>query len=66
MTHSKVPGKRLRRRRTDHVEATSWEARALEQVRPHVRELSGPDPAKAGWETDTISRLGDYFDREEV
>lgn len=43
-----------------------WEARALAQVRPHVRELSGPAAVQAGWETDTITRLEDYFERDEV
>jgi hypothetical protein len=43
-----------------------WEARALAQVRSHVRELSGPVAAQAGWETETITRLEDYFDRGEI
>lgn len=43
-----------------------WEARALARVRPHLKELSGPAAAQAGWETDTITRLEDYFDRGEV
>lgn len=43
-----------------------WEARALAQVRTHVRELSGPAAAQAGWETETITRLEDYFDRGEI
>jgi hypothetical protein len=47
-------------------DALGWEARALAQVRPHVKELSGPAAAQAGWETDTITRLEDYFDRSEV
>ena len=47
-------------------EALGWEARALAQVRPHVKELSGPAAIQAGWETDTITRLEDYFDRGEV
>lgn len=39
-----------------------WEARALARVKPHVRQLSKqahklPD----GWETDTVTRLEDYF-----
>jgi hypothetical protein len=46
--------------------AISWEARALEQVRPHVRRLSGPGSVQAGWETETITRLEDYFDHDEV
>lgn len=56
-------------RATDPVQGTDtvgWEARALAQVRPRVRELSGPSAAQAGWETDTITRLEDYFDRGEV
>lgn len=56
-------------RATDPVPGTDtvgWEARALAQVRPRVRELSGPTAAQAGWETDTITRLEDYFDRDEV
>lgn len=44
----------------------SWEERALASVRPHVRELSGQGPARAGWETDTVTRLEDYFDRDQV
>jgi hypothetical protein len=44
----------------------SWEERALASVRPHVRELSGPAAAQAGWETDTVTRLEDYFDRDQV
>jgi hypothetical protein len=44
----------------------SWEEKALSSVRPHVRELSGPGAAQAGWETDTITRLEDYFDRDQV
>ena len=47
-------------------DALGWEARALAQVRLHVKELAGPEAAQAGWETDTISRLEDYFDRSEV
>jgi hypothetical protein len=43
-----------------------WEARALARVRPHVRQLSGPGGAQAGWETDTITRLEDYFERDQV
>jgi hypothetical protein len=43
-----------------------WEARALAQVRTHVRDLSGPVAAQAGWETETITRLEDYFDRGEI
>jgi hypothetical protein len=43
-----------------------WEARALAQVRTHVRELSGPVAAQAGWETETITRLEDYIDRGEI
>jgi len=48
------------------ADTVGWEARALAQVRPRVRELSGPTAAQAGWETDTITRLEDYFDRGEV
>lgn len=48
------------------TDTVGWEARALAQVRPRVRELSGPGAAQAGWETDTITRLEDYFDRGEV
>lgn len=66
MNDRKDPPKPFGRRRTDHVEATSWEARALAQVRPRLRELAGPDATESGWETDTISRLEDYFDRREV
>ena len=47
-------------------ESQDWEARALARVRSHVRDLSGPAAAQAGWETDTITRLEDYFDRGEV
>ena len=47
-------------------DSLGWEARALARVRPHLRELSGPAAAQAGWETDTITRLEDYFDRGEV
>jgi hypothetical protein len=43
-----------------------WESRVLSRVRPHVRELRGPGAAQAGWETDTLTRLEDYFDRDEV
>jgi hypothetical protein len=66
MNDRKDPPKPYRRRRTDRVEATSWEARALAQVRPRLRELTGPEATESGWETDTISRLEDYFDRREV
>lgn len=38
-----------------------WEARA--RVRSQAREASGPVAAQAGWETETITRLQDYFDR---
>lgn len=48
------------------TDVMGWEARALAQVRPRVRELTGPGAAQAGWETDTITRLEDYFDRGEV
>ena len=39
-----------------------WEARALARVKAHVEQLSKtakklPD----GWETDTVTRLEDYF-----
>jgi hypothetical protein len=47
-------------------QSQDWEARALARVRPHVRDLAGPAAAQAGWETDTITRLEDYFDRGEV
>ena len=47
-------------------ESQDWEARALARVRSHVRDLGGPAAAQAGWETDTITRLEDYFDRGEV
>lgn len=43
-----------------------WEEKALSSVRSHVRELCGPGAAQAGWETDTITRLEDYFDRDQV
>jgi len=43
-----------------------WEARSLARVRSHVRELSGPAAAQAGWETETITRLEDYFDRGDI
>ena len=43
-----------------------WEARALARVRSHVRDLSGPVAAQAGWATETITRLEDYFDRGEI
>jgi hypothetical protein len=48
------------------TDAQGWEARALARVRPHVRELAGPRAPQAGWETETITRLEDYFDRSEV
>jgi len=48
------------------TDTVGWEARALAQVRPRVRELTGPGAAQAGWETDTITRLEDYFDHSEV
>jgi len=44
-------------------DSQGWEARALARVRSHVRDLSGPVAAQAGWETETITRLEDYFDR---
>jgi len=44
-------------------DSQDWEAQALARVRSHVRELSGPVAAQAGWETETITRLEDYFDR---
>jgi hypothetical protein len=44
----------------------SWEEKALSSVRSHVRDLCGPGAAQAGWETDTITRLEDYFDRDQV
>jgi len=47
-------------------DSQGWEARALARVRTHVRDLSGPVAAQAGWETDTITRLEDYFDRGEI
>jgi len=74
MSDTKGPGKR-RPTRTEPAAADAatagsdpigWEARALAQVRSHVRELSGPGAAQAGWETDTITRLEDYFDRGDV
>jgi hypothetical protein len=43
-----------------------WESRVLSRVRQHVRALRGPGAAQAGWETDTLTRLEDYFDRDEV
>lgn len=52
--------------RTPGADTMGWEARALAQIRPHVRELSGPAGVQAGWETDTITRLEDYFDRGDV
>ena len=73
MSPNKDPRRRLPNapvgRATDPVPGTDtvgWEARALAQVRPRVRELTGPGAAQAGWETDTITRLEDYFDRGEV
>jgi len=56
---------RARSQSTDR-DPSGWEAKVLARVRPHVRELSGPGAAQAGWETDTITRLEDYFDRGEV
>ena len=47
-------------------DSQGWEARALARVRSHVRDLSGPVAAQAGWETETITRLEDYFDRGEI
>lgn len=47
-------------------ETLDWESRALAQVRSRVREVGGPGAAQAGWETDTITRLEDYFDRGEI
>jgi hypothetical protein len=44
----------------------SWEEKALSSVRSHVRDLCAPGAAQAGWETDTITRLEDYFDRDQV
>jgi len=48
-------------------EPAGWEARALSRVRPHVRQLTEDDGAHAaGWETETLTRLERYFDRDEV
>jgi hypothetical protein len=48
-------------------EPVSWEARALSRVRPHVRQLAEDAGAHAaGWETETLTRLERYFDRDEV
>ncbi len=48
-------------------EPADWEARALSRVRPHVRRLTEDDGAHAaGWETETLTRLERYFDRDEV
>lgn len=48
------------------AQGADWEARALARIKPHVRQLSKqagklPD----GWETDTVTRLEDYFGHEE-
>jgi hypothetical protein len=51
---------------TPGTRTLSWEEKALSSVRSHVRELSGPGAAQAGWETDTITRLEDYFDLDQV
>ncbi len=48
-------------------ETADWEARALSRVRPHVRRLTEDAGAHAvGWETETLTRLERYFDRDEV
>jgi hypothetical protein len=44
----------------------AWETRALSGVRSQVGQLRGPGGAQAGWETDTVTRLEDYFDRDQV
>jgi len=46
--------------------AMGGEARALSGVRSHSRQPGGPGGAQAGWETDTVTRLEDYFDRDQV
>jgi hypothetical protein len=44
----------------------SWEERALARVRPHLQRLKKEGVADpAGWETDTLTRLEGYFDRQE-
>lgn len=63
---------RRRRRRQDGPAAaeepsTGWEERALARVRLHVRQLTdGVGAHEAGWETDTLTRLERYFERDEV
>lgn len=48
-------------------EAADWEQRALSRVRPHVRRLAEErEDRSVGWETDTLTRLERYFERDEV
>ncbi len=43
-----------------------WEARALARVKPHVEQLSKvARTLPVGWETDTMTRLEDYFGHDQ-
>lgn len=73
MSKTKEPERRLRGsagspagEQSPGTTAMGWEARALSGVRSHARQLSGPGGAQAGWDTDTVTRLEDYFDRDQV
>lgn len=73
MSKTKEPDRRLRGsagspvgEQSPGTTAMGGEARAFPGVRSQVRQLSGAGGAQAGWETDTVTRLEDYFDRDQV
>lgn len=59
-----APG--ARRAAGDPAAGSSWEARAMARVRPHVEQLSrNRRTLPVGWEADTMTRLEEYFSHEQ-